>query len=204
MGRVIDLDSPLSAEDKEYLRLRGRGHQIPANERRFGVNGDELKEGDVAGKPQSNQFYDAEERGQAVYDMGGAPLPNTVLDYNTGRVADRENGMLVEYTGPGHTNAATDTRHGFFDEHGVEGDIDVDIVDLVTNIRSVKELKKRIEDEGVKAPANAKREDLEDTLAIVLQDKRDGNFVPGETAENIDSGGGSHEAPENSETGGSE
>ena len=193
MGRHVDLNSPLSAEDKEYLRLRGREYLIPANERRFGSDGTQLEDGDVAGQPQQNPLYDTEVRNRAVYDQGGAPLPGTVLDHDTGRVADRENGILVEYTGPGYTSTATDLRYSnqFFDSHGEDGDIDDDIINEVTEIRSVKELKARLVSEGVEVPNGSKREDLEDLLAIALQDKRDA--ANSAEVESID-GGGKHEA----------
>lgn len=208
MGRHVDLNSPLSAEDKEYLRLRGREYLIPANERRFGSDGTQLEDGDVAGQPQQNPLYDTEVRNRAVYDQGGAPLPGTVLDHDTGRVADRENGILVEYTGPGYTNSATDLRleSQFFDSHGEDEDIDQDIVDEVVAIKTVKELKTRLTQENVEIPADAKRQDLEDLLAIALQDKRDaGSSAPVENLDApVEETVGKHEAPADFPTAGSE
>jgi hypothetical protein len=103
MGRFVDLNSRLSEEDKQYLRDRGRGYLIPANERRFGTNDEprEPEEFEKAGSNAVSPFYQSEVREAAVYDVGGAPLPNTTLDYNTGRVADRDNGKTIEFTGPG-------------------------------------------------------------------------------------------------------
>ena len=75
MGRVVDFDRPLTDEDKEYLRSRGRGSEIDANERQF-----------AEGAPEGVQKYDTEAREAADYDVGGAPLPGRVLDYDTGRV----------------------------------------------------------------------------------------------------------------------
>ena len=185
MGRVIDLNSPLSPEDKQYLIARSRGHLIAANERRFGPNGDQIREGDVVGQPQQSEFYDNEERENAHYDIGGAPLPGTVLHKDTGRVMDRENGVLYDYTGPGHTNSATDIRHNAngFAEHGEEDDVDDDIVHAVLSIRTMKELREKLSEAGVEIPTGSKREDLENLLAIHLQDERDAGRGQGDLTE---------------------
>lgn len=218
MGRAVNLNQPLSPEDKAYLRERGKGYLIPANERRFGANGDQIAEGDVAGQPQENPFYDTDARNQAVYDQGGGHLPGTILDTDTGRLFDRENGVRVEYTGPGYTNSATDIRDSeqFFDSHGEDGDIDEDIVDEISSIRNVKELRQRCVDEGLEIPSGAKREDLEDALAIHLQDKRDAaNGISEDGVINVDAqfenseqseqeSAGKHEAPADSPTAGIE
>ena len=176
MGRFVDLDQPLSEEDKEYLRSRSRGYLIPANERRFGVDGkQEPAEHEKAGDVPGNPFYDAEQRSQAVYDTGGAPLPGTTLDYDTGRVFDRDNGVTVEPRPAGHTPGAYPVPEGFFgngqDEDG--SDIDEDIAEEVTSLK-VAELKERLEQEGVEVDPGDKKDDLQDKLAIALQDKRDG------------------------------
>src|SRR5215475_5572476 len=131
MGRQINLDEPLSKEDREYLVERGRGYLLAANESRFGTpdNPREPDEGDLGPTSQS-PFYDSEERQKAIYDVGGAPLPGTTLDYDTGRIADRENGVLVEYTGPGHTpgayNLASVREPEGFESIAEEGDEEID------------------------------------------------------------------------------
>jgi hypothetical protein len=185
MGKQINLDEPLSVEDREYLKSRGRGYLIPANERRFGTP-DDPKEPDEfdGGASAQSPFYDSQKRAKAVYDVGGAPLPDVVLDYNTGRVADRDNGVLVEFTGPGHTPGAADLRgrrepEGFasyeVDENGnpVDDEIDDDIVQKVLEIPNVATLKKELDKKKVSYDKDAKREELENRLAIALQDERD-------------------------------
>ena len=99
MGRLIDFDQPLSDEDKEYLQSRGRGHEIEANDRQFGE-----------GAPEGVQKFDTDVRNAADYDVGGAPLPGSVLDVDTGRVIPR-----------------SEFREGSPDE----GDVDDDIVEEV-------------------------------------------------------------------------
>ncbi|UOW93349.1 hypothetical protein SEA_LABELLE_23 [Mycobacterium phage Labelle] len=210
MGRFVDLNQRLSEEDKAYLRSRGRGYLIPANERRFGTNENprEPEEHEQAGQNAISPFYQPEDREAAVYDKGGAPLPGTVLDYNTGRVADRENGKLVEFTGPGHTPGAFDLQStrgleyaegGFVgydvDENGnpVDDEIDEDIVAHVLAVSNVTALKKEIKERGGEYDSDAKRQDLENTLAILLQDLRDaGNepfALPGPDGTSFDSTG---------------
>jgi len=183
MGRVINLDAPLSPEDRQYLTERGRDYLIPANERRFGTpenprTPEEWEQGE--GSAQS-PFYDNHSRQKAVYDVGGAPLPGAVLDYDTGRVADRDDGLVVEFTGPGHTPGAADLRVGGrrepegFSSTGEPGDddIDDDIVQKVLDIPNVAGLKKELAKKQVEVPSDAKREDLENLLAVTLQDERD-------------------------------
>lgn len=182
MGKQIDLDSPLSKEDREYLVSRGRGYLLAANERRFGTpdKPKEPDEGDTGPTSQS-PFYDSAEREKAIYDVGGAPLPGTVLDYDTGRVADRENGVIVEFTGPGHTPGASSLvgrrePEGFTSkpDEGEEGeDIDDDIVQKVLNLPNVTALKKELDKKKIAYAADDKREDLENRLAVALQDERD-------------------------------
>lgn len=178
MGRFVDLDSPLSEEDKQYLKSRGRGYLIPANERRFGEDGKRKPEDhEKAGAPAQSIFYDTQERDRAVYDVGGAPLPGTTLDYDAGRAYERDNGVLVEPRGPGHIPGATMPQSVY--EHFNEGrdeyesDIDDDIAEEVTSLK-VAELKQRLDKEGVEYASDDKKDDLQDKLAIALQDKRDG------------------------------
>ena len=178
MGRQVDLDSPLSAEDKAFLNGRGRGYLVEVNERRFGADGKREPEAhEQAGGSTQSPFYDNDEREKAVYDVGGAPLPGTVLDYNTGRIADRDNGVLLEYTGPGHTPGAYDMRHEAegFSSRPDEGDeeIDEDIVEKVLAYKNVTELRNALKKEKVEFAGDDKRDDLENKLAIHLQDKRD-------------------------------
>lgn len=187
MGRKIDLDKPLSEEDKQYLRDRGRHYLIPANERRFGVDGKrQPEEHELAGAAAQSPFYDTDERAKAVYDVGGAPLPGTVLDTDTGRVADRENGVLVEPTVAGPGQQAYDPRkyveEGFGSASDDDDDIDQDIVEYVlaledddlTAVLDHYELEAAAEDareeDGTVTP---KRQLDNETLAVYLQDQRD-------------------------------
>jgi hypothetical protein len=177
MGRQINFEAPLSEEDKAYLRERGRGYLIPANERRFGVDGTRVpEEHETVGAPAQTPFYTHPDQQTAVYDKGGAPLPGTVLDYDTGRVADRENGVTVEYSGPGHTPGAYDPaadNYGFDSSSDDGDDIDQDIVEFVAGQKNKSELQKLLSEAGVDFETDANRDRLEDLLAINLQDRRD-------------------------------
>lgn len=181
MGVQINLNKRLSEDEKSYLRQRGRGYLIPANERRFGTEAEPREPGphEQEDSHALSPFYQPEVRLAAVYDVGGAPLPDTTLDYNTGRVADRNNGQLVEYTGPGHTPGAFDLRgtrgepEGFSSYGESDDDIDEDIVNEVLAISSITKLKARLKDEGVDFDSGDKRDELENRLAVALQDKRD-------------------------------
>lgn len=179
MGIQIDHNQPYSEEVKAYLRERGRGYLIPANERRFGVDGTRVPEPhEAAGAPAISPFYDSAERERAVYDVGGSPLPGTVLDYDTGRVADRDNGVLVEYTGPGHTPGAHDLSRimepeGFESSSDDDDDIDDDIVDYVTGLKTKALVQERLTSLGVGFEAAANRQELDESLAVALQDLRD-------------------------------
>ena len=187
MGKQVDMNKPLSAEDKKYLTERGRGYLIAANERRFGVDGTKTPEpGEEAGNHAISPFYNQAEREAAVYDKGGAPLPGTTLDYDTGRVADRVNGKRVEYTGPGHTPGAfdltpqRDAEYGGFgsyevDEQGnpVDDHMDDDIVEYVTGLQNIDALLADLKELEVDANKKEGREALENKLAVKLQDLRD-------------------------------
>jgi len=179
MGIQIDHDSPYSEEVKAYLRERGRGYLIPANERRFGVDGTRVPEPhETAGAPAVSPFYDSTARERAIYDVGGAPLPGAVLDYDTGRVADRENGVLVEYSGPGHTPgihnpAQSYEPEGFSSVSDDEDDIDDDIVEFVTGLKSKAIVQEKLSELGVGYESDANRARLDEQLAIALQDLRD-------------------------------
>lgn len=177
MGRQINLDAPLSEVDKAYLRERGRGYLIPANERRFGADGTRVPDAhEQVGAPSQSPFYSTPDQQRAVYDVGGAPLPGSVLDYDTGRVADRENGVLAEYTGPGHTPGAHDLGKVYEPEGFVsqgEDDIDDDIVDFVTKLKTKGDVQKKLTDLGVGYESDANRHRLDEQLAIALQDLRD-------------------------------
>jgi hypothetical protein len=142
MGRLIDFNAPLSDEDKEYLINRGRGHEIEANDRQFGEEGE--------GADPENPKYDLETRAQATHDVGGAPLPNVTLDHDLGRVISSQ-----------------EFNEGIPDE----GDVDDDIVEEVEGM-NVEELKARLKKENVAFDSGAKKADLQDTLAIHLHEKR--------------------------------
>lgn len=60
MGRKIDLDRPLSAEDRAYLEARSRHGEIAANDRQFGHLSDDEREG-VTAQAEADQEYDAAE-----------------------------------------------------------------------------------------------------------------------------------------------
>jgi hypothetical protein len=139
MGRLINFDEKLSDEDKEYLQSRGRGNEIIENDRRF-----------AEGAPEGVQKFDTEARAQADYDVGGAPLPGSILDTDTGRVIPRQE----------FTDGAPD-----------EGDVDDDIVEEVESL-NVAELKARLREEGVAVESGANKAELQDALAIHLHDKR--------------------------------
>jgi len=181
MGVQINLNKRLTEDEKTYLRTRGRGYLIPANERRFGTEAEPREPGphEQADSQALSPFYQPETRLAAVYDVGGAPLPDTTLDYNTGRVADRDNGQLVEFTGPGHTPGAYDLRgvrgepEGFSSYGDDDDDIDDDVINEVLSISSVAKLKARLKEENVSFDSDDKREDLENKLAVALQDKKD-------------------------------
>ena len=181
MGVQINLNKRLTEDEKSYLRTRGRGYLIPANERRFGTEAEPREPGlhEQENSHALSPFYQPEVRLAAVYEVGGAPLPDTTLDYNTGRVADRDNGQLVEFTGPGHTPGAFDLRgvrgepEGFASYSDDDDDIDEDIVNEVLSISSVVKLKARLKEEGVDFDTSDKRDELENKLAVALQDKRD-------------------------------
>lgn len=154
MARHVDLNSPLTEEDVQYLISRGREHQLHANFRRFGPPGDhhEPAEGEEAGKVPGSTFYDQEVRGTAVYDIGGGHLPGSTLDYNTGRAFDRENGVTVEPALAGHTPGSYASRYDFregIDEDG--SDIDEDIADHVTSL-SATDLEKELKEHGLGVP----------------------------------------------------
>lgn len=179
MGIQIDHNVPYSNDVKAYLRERGRGYLIPANERRFGEDGTRVPEPhEGAGASAVSPFYDSTDRDRAVYDVGGAPLPGTVLDYNSGRAADRNNGVLVEYTGPGHTPGAYDIGsvvepEGFASQSDDDDDIDDDIVTFVTGLKTKGDVQKRLTELGVGYETDANRQRLDESLAIALQDLRD-------------------------------
>ncbi len=207
MGKAIDLDSPLSPEDKQYLRDRGRGYLIPANERRFGEDGTRTPEPhEHAGASAQSQFYDNQERDRAVYDQGGAPLPGVVLDHDTGRAYDRENGVTVEFTGPGHTASGYDPRIGYeaegfrsgstLDANGniIDDDqFDPDIVEYVTSAENKGVLQAELTEHEVPFDKDAKREVLQDKLIVFYQDLRNSgvevSFEDSEDGEDSDDDG---------------
>ena len=183
MGRQIDQNKPFSEADKEYLRKRGRGYLIPANERRFGENGDKVPApGEEAGDFALSPFYDSQTRAKAIYDVGGAPLPGTVLDYDTGRVYDRENGVTAEYSGPGHVPGAypvgSSEPEGFqsyaVDDSGnpVDDEFDEDIVEYVTNLPNKDSVAEELTEAGVSFKKDDGRNKLNDKLIVNLQDRR--------------------------------
>lgn len=188
MGRVIDHNSRYSPEDRQFLIERGRGYLLHANERRFGTPDaprDPLPH-EQADSHAISPFYNPEVRNAAVYDKGGAPLPGTTLDYDTGRIADRNNGVLVEFTGPGHTPGAStlgpQRDDAFFDSKGeYDDDIDDDIVQSVLQMDDAT-LTKALTDAGFTVTGEADQEEKENAYAIYLQDVRDGKVQAPATA----------------------
>jgi hypothetical protein len=182
MGRQVDLDSPLSADDKQYLRDRGRGYLIPANERRFGEDGTRTPEDhESVGVTAQSLFYDNQERDKAVYDVGGAPLPGVVLDHDSGRAYDRENGVTVEFSGPGHTPGGY-SLEGFneqaLDEQGrpVDDNFDEDITSYVVDL-DLGELRAELKEHGINFSNAAKLDNLRDKLVVFYQDLRNSGVV---------------------------
>jgi hypothetical protein len=185
MGILIDHNRRYTDEERAYLTARGRAYLIPANERRFGTN-EEPRDPEPHEKYDSeaiSPFYQAHDREAAVYDVGGAPLPGTTLDYDTGRVYDRDNGVEVEFVGPGHTPGASDLsqirNYNEFDGYEVDEngnpveEIDEDIVSEVTALKTKADVKLRLDELKVGYDSGATREQLEDSLAVALQDLRD-------------------------------
>ena len=166
MGRFIDPNQPFSETDKEYLRSRGRSDQIIENERRFGADGskvpDELEQ---AGQDPESASFDGDERDDLDYDVGGAALPGTVLDTDTGRVIplkDRSEATgAFDYVDPNTGEVLPDPDA--FDE---------DIIERVEGLPNVKAVEKELDDLGVDHSDITKRRDLDDALIIALQDKR--------------------------------
>lgn len=185
MGILIDHNRRYTDEERAYLIARGRGYLIPANERRFGTNENprDPEPHEQYDSEAISPFYQAHDRQAAVYDVGGAPLPGAVLDYDTGRVYDRENGVEVEFTGPGHTPGASDLsqvrNYGEFEGYAVDengnpiDEIDEDIVAEVTALKTKADVKARLDELKVAYNAAGTREELEDALAVALQDQRD-------------------------------
>lgn len=154
MGRQIDLNAPLSQEDVDYLVSRGRRHQLHANFRRFGTPGNyhDPVEGEEAGTVPGSVFYDDDERSKAGYDTGGAPLPGTTLDYDTGRVLDRDNGVTIEPKPAGHTPGAFPSRYDFVEGRDDDNsDIDEDIAEHVTSL-SITDLEKELREKELPVP----------------------------------------------------
>lgn len=162
MARAVDLNQPLSQEDVDYLVSRGRRSQLHANFRRFGTpeNYHDPVEGEEAGKTVTSPFYDESEREKAVYDTGGAPLPGATLDYDTGRVFDRENGVTHEPAHAGHTPGAFASRYDFVQGRDEDGsDIDEDIAEHVTNL-SITDLEKSLKENELPVPEHQDVSDL--------------------------------------------
>jgi hypothetical protein len=151
---------------------------IPANERRFGTpdNPREPEDHEAAGAPSQSPFYDTQERDRAVYDQGGAPLPGAVLDYNTGRAYDRDNGVqLVEPTfgTPQPGQNANPNPHpgpdneGFVSTSADGDDIDDDIVEQVLNL-NLADLEKKLAEEDLEVP---EKEDISELKVDELRQR---------------------------------
>ena len=190
MGRYIDPNQPFSESDKDFLRSRGRANEIIENERRFGADGtrvpDELEQ---AGHDPESASFDGDERDDNDYDVGGAPLPGTVLDTDTGRVIplkDRSDATgAFDYVDPNTGEVLEDPDA--FDEDIIEH------VEGLPNIDAVKAELKQVDPNGDHSGLT-KRRDLDDALIIALQDKRNAerkaNPAPVNTDEFVDPANG--------------
>lgn len=160
MGRKIDFEKPLSEADKEYLRSRGsaQASKIIANERRFGVDGKrQPSEFETAGPPAESASFDPAVRANALVDVGGVPLPGTILDKDTGRVIPLSARSELDIMDLG--DEATE-------------DFDDDIIAYVEELK-VAELKAELKKfPAVEVSSEDKKEDLQDKLIIALQDER--------------------------------
>lgn len=149
MGRLIDLNQPLSEEDKEYLYSRSRGHQVRQNERRFGVDGTEELDGENAGIEPVNPYFDADVRNAATLDIGGGKLTP-----DTGREYERDNGVYDKGTEP--------------EPETIDDDISEEVAGY-----TVPELEEKLKELEVEFDSKDLKEDLQELLANKLQDDRD-------------------------------
>jgi hypothetical protein len=177
MGRTVNLDQPLSSVDKQYLRSRGRGGLVITNERRFGVDGTRTPEAhEETGATTQSPFYDNAERDKAVYDIGGAALPGTTLDHDTGRAFDRDNGVTVEPVAAGYRSQASDPRkyveEGFGSASDDDDDLDQDIVDYVLGLDD-EAVVKVLAHYSLTPATDADRQANNEQLAIHLQETRE-------------------------------
>jgi hypothetical protein len=194
MSLVLDPNRPWTDEEKEWAKSSGRGYLIETNERRFpnGKASKAEKHEKAGAPPESAQFGQFGEmaRQSAVYDVGGVPLPGTTLDYDTGRALqfDAEgNGVTVEpslpLNSPGayaSTAAIVQEAEGFGSYSDQGDDVDDDIVELVLSYKTKADVQQAIDEANEKAPAQFRqsysssddRNDLNDKLALVLQDTR--------------------------------
>lgn len=166
MGKNIDFNQPLSEDDKEFLRSRGRGYQVDDNERRFpGGKAENADPHETAGSDPDSASFDTDVRNQATHDVGGAPLPGQILDIDTGRVVP----LQERSSGDGGFDIIDpDSGESINDPDA----FDSDIVEYVEGIQNVPELKKALEKEKIDYTGKTKREELEDALIVGLQDKR--------------------------------
>lgn len=193
MSLVLDPNRPWTDDEKEWARTSGRGYLIETNERRFpGGKASKAASHEKAGaSPESAQFgvHGQFVREAAVYDVGGVPLPGTTLDYDTGRALqfDAEgNGVTVEpslpINSPGAyaSSAMLAEAEGFGSYSDQGDDVDDDIVETVLAYKTKDDVKAAIDEANKSAPAqfrqsyssNDDRNDLNDKLALVLQDTR--------------------------------
>ena len=159
MGRYINPDVPLSNEDIEFLRSRGREDEVIENERRFppgGTPADHEVEGFMPKKPD----YDYKTQAARTEDATGLPIAEVPVDENG-------NPKTPEY---GYDDADDDGE-----------DIDDDILEKVLEM-DVDELKSELKKLGLKVSGN--KDELIDRLAIGMQDKRDTENEEADKAQN--------------------
>lgn len=202
MSMVLDPNQPWTDEQKAWARDSGRAHLITANERRFpGGVAEAAEDHEAAGdQPVSPVFGTdgAALREAATYDVGGAPLPGSTLDYDTGRgygFDEDDNGVLVEPNPPKNSPGAfahsltpeafaaasgtVATPEGFTSTPEGGDDIDADIVEHVVGLKNKAEVLAELKNWNEKFPQFAQepepgdgRDDLNDKLALVMQDAR--------------------------------
>lgn len=146
MGRYINPDQPMSDEDKEFLKLRGREDEVIENEKRFPTDGDPAEHEEPGFMPKK-PGYDYKTQAERTEDATGLPITQIPVD-------EEGNPRTPEYA----------------NEEPDEDYIDDDILEFVLGL-NVEELKGELEKLDLKKSGN--KDELIDRLANGLQDRRD-------------------------------